>query len=235
MRIAADLDETRPHASANLAIGIKCFGSDRNVANALLENIAPDGPHAVTLRGGHIVVDYALSVRANAQTHRGELRAVANAVDFTLTDMSIERFGRQPGDFLFDQKLADFDLTPARVAAIATSKLERPLAAAAPSIAALLLAGLRLDDPDDPRRLTLVGVEVDADASVGAHTMRFEAMRTDKACFFRPGGRIVDGRFVAGEGEWVCIDPPAVPPPQQSCHLVGGRLVCLPPPRLPQP
>ncbi|WP_146030229.1 hypothetical protein [Methylocella silvestris] len=233
LRLAADLDAAQPQATANIATDLKCFGSNKNVANALLESMAPDGPHQVTLRGGHIVVDYGLSVRVNPQSHRGEIVAKANSVDFSLDGISIERFGKQPADAFLDQKIADLNLTAAGVAQKATTLLKRPFAAASPLLGNLLLAGLDLDQPQDTRRLTVVGVQVDTSGGEGAHTMRFATMRTDKVCFFRPGGHIgPDGRFIPGEGEWVCGN---FPPPKQACTPIPGTKLCLPPPRLPGP
>ncbi|MBL8590463.1 MAG: hypothetical protein JNK46_18150 [Methylobacteriaceae bacterium] len=235
LRLAALLADAAPQASARIVNNFSCNGSSDNAVNGLLQSIMPEGERDVTLVGGRLRADFALSIALDPETRRGRVVARLHDFRFAADGVVVAHFNQPIADSLLDEAIARAELTADRVSQRAERRLRGPMGRLAAPLAELINESLDINDERDDRLLSVAGVEVDTSAGRGAHTMRFSLLRTDKLCFFRPGGRIVDGRFVAGEGETVCVDRPdfgAQKPEAGNCvKLPDGRIICFPFPR----
>ncbi|GKS65048.1 hypothetical protein YTPLAS72_23520 [Nitrospira sp.] len=234
LRMTAEIGSSNPLAEADVSSQISCGGSTHNLANELLNAMLPDATLDIRLRNASLQADFELHVRSGEPGDRGRLVVTSRRSIVEVGSIEVERFNSPAADFLLDQAIADMDITPASVGMRIEDALRDPLSAATTPLADMLLASLDIDDSaTETRRLSLSAVEVDTTQGMGNHRMRFEAMRTDQICNFRPGGRVIDGRFVPGEGEWICRDgtPIQQPSNNRQCYMINGRRVCIESPR----
>jgi hypothetical protein len=228
LRMKADIDDRTPQAVAAITTSMPCMGSTNNPANSLLKALVPDGSRSVTLRDATIEMTFNFSVRLPEKAgDEPRLSVTRDRVVLTVARMALGSSGSAGLDDASDEALRKIGFTASDVAEAGSEALRPAAAGIARALESLIFESLDLNSEAD-LMLKLVGVEFEEARPGVNRRMRFETMRTDMTCFFRPGGRIVNGQWVSGNGEWVCTDPFGTKP--DGCRDVNGSDVCWEPP-----
>ena len=228
LSMKADIDDSTPQAVAAITTSIPCRGSTNNPANSLLKAIVPDGSRSVRLRNATIEMTFDFSVRLPEKSGEAPRLSVRrDRVVLTVARMALGPSGSANLDAASDDALRKIGFTASDVAKAGSEALRPAAEGIAPALESLIFESLDLELEAD-LMLKLVGVEFEETRPGVNRRMRFETMRSDKVCFFKPGGRIVNGQWVSGTGEWVCTDPFGTKP--EECRNANGLDVCWEPP-----